>query len=282
MLCKQASCIYLKHRLSICWQSSKQLNHVGLGFSHALCPCSSPACTQGEDFPVSLPLVGGVPLTCSPGLARNDYDLLPVAFGNGPQPSLILGGSSNTSSSNTSVVYAKVTGVTSPPPGFRAVTCAEAKQAQQAILPYVGYLEICSVVGGTVRGSRDGFDNAPSNTVLCPDPNPPTSFSCMILAVAAALPPPSPPPHSPSPPPPPRPSPPLPPGSSPAPPSNVYVLKLDINAPVPDGFRAMTCAETQQYQVIHCPDHTDLCREGSPLQPRAEREEKRATPLGVS
>lgn len=44
----------------------------------------------------------------------------------------------------------------------------------------MGYLEICSLIGGTARGDRTGFDGA-SNTVLCPDPDPPAGFSCRIV-----------------------------------------------------------------------------------------------------
>lgn len=57
--------------------------------------------------------------------------------------------------------------------------------AQDAALSVVGYLEICSVIGGTVRGDRSGFDTGPSNTVVCPDPDPPAGFSCRIVVQGA-------------------------------------------------------------------------------------------------
>lgn len=61
-------------------------------YSHLLFACSP--LHQGSDYDVSLPLVGGVPLTCSPGVLpnlRNDFDLLPVSFFHFDQPSELTG-----------------------------------------------------------------------------------------------------------------------------------------------------------------------------------------------
>lgn len=63
---------------------------------------------------------------------------------------------------------------------------------QAKIVALTSRLEICKIdgegLGGSdVIGNRTGFDLHPDNTVLCPDPNPPTHFSCIIIAGQACV-----------------------------------------------------------------------------------------------
>ena len=52
---------------------------------------------------------------------------------------------------------------------------------QAEVVALTSRLDICSVNGGTVRGSRQGYDSAPGNVVLCPDSSPMASYGCRIV-----------------------------------------------------------------------------------------------------
>eukprot|EP00955_Chlamydomonas_euryale_P016094 171970-Chlamydomonas_euryale.AAC.1 len=83
------------------------------------------------------------------------------------------------------------------PDGFRLARCLEAAAFEAVVLRTLSFLDICVLDGGTARGPRGDVDTAPSNTVLCPDPQPPIEFGCYIVTDlpvggAAASPPPPP------------------------------------------------------------------------------------------
>ncbi|KAG1672374.1 hypothetical protein FOA52_010992 [Chlamydomonas sp. UWO 241] len=95
-------------------------------------------------------------------------------------------------------MFLKISATQTAPAGYRAMSCAEAKDNEEDLLSLTSYLDICSVgaLGGSVRGDRtdpegDGtpFDSAPALTVLCPDPNPPVGgFTCRFVTRLAAPP----------------------------------------------------------------------------------------------
>lgn len=122
--------------------------------------------------------------------------------------------------------FVKFASTVYPPAGYRLATCSEAAGNQAAVLGLVSYLDICGLNGGDVRGSRQGYDNAPGNTVICPDPDPPSSFGCYIYV---------------------RPAP--------------TFIKVQSNQYAPAGYSLATCQQAQAYQakVLALVSYLDIC-----------------------
>jgi hypothetical protein len=77
-------------------------------------------------------------------------------------------------------VFMRLQGSQTIPAGYRLMSCLEALQYSDLILPLTIAGDQCKVAGGAVLGLNLN-PTVDSYTVLCPDPSPPRQYACRMI-----------------------------------------------------------------------------------------------------